>query len=92
MEAAGASGLTDKDIDAGLEAWRSEPGVLLAYSEGRMSRRQAMQALGLEPERQADFVEAMIKRGIPWPEADPAQIDREAEIVAASIREAYDEG
>jgi hypothetical protein len=66
--------------------------VLLAYSEGSISRRQAMQALDLEPERQADFVEAMNRLLIPWPKADPSQIEQEADIVVKAIQEAVDEG
>ena len=60
--------------------------VLRAYSEGRASRREAMETLGLPPERRADFVAAMNRLGIAWPRPDPEQIDQEAEIVVEAIR------
>lgn len=59
--------------------------VLRAYSEGLVSRRKAMEALGLPPERHADFVAAMNRLAIVWPKPDPAQIEREAEIVVEAI-------
>jgi hypothetical protein len=76
---------------APLDDVRAAP-VLEAYSAGRISRRQAMQALDLDPERQPEVVEAMNRLGIPWPEIDRGQIDQEAEIVVQAILEAADEG
>ncbi len=84
-------GWSANEASAVLDDARARP-VLLAYSAGSLSRRQAMQALDLEPERQADFVEAMNRFSIAWPKADPEQIEQEAEIVAGAIREAGDEG
>lgn len=75
---------------APLDDARLRP-VLAAYSGRKVSRRQAMDALGLAPERQADFVDAMNRLSVPWPNADPDQIEREAEIVVQAIREAEDE-
>lgn len=60
--------------------------VLRAYSNGRTSRREAMEALGLPPERRADFVEAMNRLDVEWPTPDPEQIDQEAELVVEAIR------
>jgi negative regulator of replication initiation len=62
--------------------------VLLAYSEGKISRRQAMRTLDLAPERHGEFVEAMNRLSVTWPKADPGQIEREADIVVRAIREA----
>ncbi len=69
---------------------RARP-VLLGYSEQKISRRQAMDALDLTPERQAEFVEAMNRLSIPWPKADPEQIDREADIVVQAIQTSADD-
>ena len=62
--------------------------VLRAYSDRRMSRRQAMDALGLTPDRYPDFVDAMNRLSVPWPKVDPEQIDREAETVVQAIQTA----
>jgi plasmid stability protein len=64
--------------------------VLLAYSEGRTSRRQAMDALALAPERYPDFVEAMNTMAVPWPRPDPEQIEREADILVQAMSEPKD--
>ena len=69
-----------------LDEVRAHP-LLVAYSERRLSRRQVMQALDLTPERQAEFVEAMNIRSIPWPKSDPEEIEREAEIVVQAIQD-----
>jgi plasmid stability protein len=65
--------------------------VLRAYSEQRISRRRAMEAIGLEPDRYSDFVDAMERLAVPWPKVDRAQVEREAEIVAQAIEQANDE-
>lgn len=65
--------------------------VLQEYSVGRLTRRQAMDALGLAPERQPEFVAAMNRHSVPWPSPDPVQIELEAELVADAIREAEGE-
>ena len=68
-----------------LDETRAHP-LLVAYSERRLSRRQAMQALDLTPDRQVEFVEAMNRSSIPWPNTDPEQIEREADIVVQAIQ------
>jgi hypothetical protein len=55
--------------------------VLKSYSEGRTSRRRAMDEIGLAPDRYSDFVELMERHDVPWPKVDRSQIEREAEIV-----------
>ena len=65
--------------------------VLMAYSERRISRRRAMEAIGLEPDRYPDFVDAMERLAVPWPKVDRAQVEREAGIVARAIEAARDE-
>ncbi|MDP4021340.1 hypothetical protein Q8W71_01785 [Methylobacterium sp. NEAU 140] len=77
--------------DTPVVAEASAVPILRAYSEGRLTRRQAMQALHLAPDRQVDFVAAMNRFAIPWPQPDPGQIDREAALVAAAIAEAVGE-
>lgn len=83
-------GWSAAETPAPLDDAKARP-VLVAYSEQRISRRQAMDALGLAPERQEDFVEAMNRLSVPWPKVDPEQIEREAEIVVQAIHEAHDE-
>ena len=80
-------GWSANEVPAPLDDARARP-VLLAYSERTISRRRAMEALDLTPERHADFVEAMNRLSIPWPNADPEQIEREADIVIQAIQEA----
>jgi hypothetical protein len=65
--------------------------VLLAYSQRTISRRQAMEALDLTPERHVAFVEAMNGLSILWPEVDPEQIEHEADIVVQAIQESADD-
>ena len=66
--------------------------VLKSYSEGRTTRRRAMDEIGLAPDRYSDFVDLMDRRDVPWPKVDRNQIEREAEIVAEAIEDASDEG
>ena len=65
--------------------------VLSAYSEGRMSRSQAMESLALTPDRGVEFVEAMNRLSLAWPQADRRQIEREADIVVEAIRRSADD-
>jgi len=44
--------------------------VLKSYSEGRASRRRAMDEIGLAPERYCDFVDLMERHDVPWPKVD----------------------
>ena len=67
------------------------PAVFAAYSEGRVTRRRAMQELGWGPERTMAFAEAMNVMGLPWPTPDPDQIDAEARLVVDVIEENADE-
>lgn len=67
-----------------FEAWP----VLQAYSAGKLTRRQAMDRLGLPPDRYPDFAGAMNRLSIPWPKPDPAQIEREAALVVQAIQDA----
>src|SRR3954466_16149179 len=69
-------GWSANETPAPLDDARARP-VLLGYSQRRISRRQAMEALNLTPERHAEFVEAMNRLSVPWPKADPEQIERE---------------
>jgi hypothetical protein len=75
---------------APLDPDRARP-LLEAYSEGRISRRQVMDALGLPPERHADFVDAMNRLAVPWPQPNREQIETEAEVVVRAIQGAADE-
>ncbi len=84
-------GWVGSDQRAALDDAASRP-VFAAYAQGRMTRRQAMQALNLAPEDTAEFVEAMNRLGVPWPEADRAQVEQEAEIVVAAIQDAAGAG
>ncbi len=61
--------------------------ILESYSGGEVTRRQAMEALGLSPDRQPEFVVLMNRLKIPWPSPDPKQVDEEAELVASAIQE-----
>jgi plasmid stability protein len=83
-------GWATADAPAPLEGEQARS-VLLAYAEGRMSRRQAMDALGLAPERYSNFVEAMNTMSVPWPKLDPEQIEREADILVQAMSVPKDE-
>jgi len=61
--------------------------VLQACSSGKLTRRQAMDRLGLPPDRYPDFASTMNRLAIPWPKPDPAQIEREAELVVQAIQD-----
>ena len=65
--------------------------VLLRYSEGGISRREAMQDLGLRAEHTPAFVEAMNRMSIAWPVPDPDRIASEAQLVVDAIRGDDDE-
>ena len=65
--------------------------VLRTYSEGRTTRRRAMDEIGLAPDQYSDFVDLMQRLRVPWPQVDRKQIERQAEIVAEAIEEASDE-
>ena len=65
--------------------------VLQRYSAGEITRKQAMQALSLSPDRYGDFCETMARLAVAWPQPDREQIDREADIVVHAIGEAADE-
>jgi negative regulator of replication initiation len=65
--------------------------VLQAYAAGKLTRRQAMDRLGLPPDRYPDFASAMNRLSVPWPKPDPAQIEREADLVVQAIRDARGE-
>jgi len=82
-------GWATAEAPAPLDGEQARP-VLLSYAEGRMSRRQAMDALGLAPERHPDFIEAMNTMSIPWPKPDSEQIEREAEILVQAMLEPKD--
>lgn len=62
--------------------------VLTAYSERRVTRRRAMDEIGLRSDQYSDFVDLMSRLSVPWPSISRAQIEREAEIVAQAIAEA----
>jgi hypothetical protein len=82
-------GWSANEASTPLDDAKARP-VLSAYSEGRISRRQAMESLDLTPERHVEFVEAMNRLSVPWPKADPEQIEREADIVVQAIQESAD--
>jgi negative regulator of replication initiation len=65
--------------------------VLQAYADGRLTRRQAMERLGLTPDRYPDFAGAMNRLSISWPKPDPTQVEREAELVVQAVRDARGE-
>ena len=65
--------------------------VLMTYAEGRISRRRAMEAIGLQPDQYSALVVTMERLSLPWPKVDRAQVEREADIVARAIAEACDE-
>jgi len=65
--------------------------VLKSYSEGRTSRRRAMDEIGFAPDRYSDFIDLMERHDVSWPKVDRKQIEREAEIVAEAIEDASDE-
>ncbi len=65
--------------------------VLTNYSNGRTSRRRAMDEIGLSAEKYSEFVDLMRRHCVPWPKIDREQVEREAEIVVAAIKEAGDE-
>lgn len=54
-------------------------------------RRATMDRLGLTPDRQPEFVDAMNRLSVSWPSPDPEQIEREAELVVEAIRNAEHE-
>jgi hypothetical protein len=83
-------GWSANEASTPLDDARARP-ALLAYSERRISRRQAMESLDLTPERQGEFVEAMNRLSVPWPKADRDQIEREAEILVQAIQESGDD-
>lgn len=69
-----------------LDDPRARP-LLEGYSEGRISLRQAMDALGMPPDRYSEFVDGMNDLKLPWPRPSKEQIEAEAEIVAQAIQE-----
>lgn len=62
--------------------------VLTAYSDGRTTRRRAMEEIGLPPDGYPAFVDLMSRLSVPWPSISRAQVEREAEIVAQAIADA----
>jgi len=55
-----ATGLTSPDDERVLSALRD-------YSDGRTSRRRAMDEIGLAPDQYSDFVDLMQRLDAPWP-------------------------
>ena len=65
--------------------------ALHGFSEGRLTRRQAMASIGLTPDRYVDFVGMMADAKTPWPPVDRASVEAEGEVVARAISGALDE-
>lgn len=66
---------------------RSQRDFLISYSRGQLSRREAMEALNLDPSAVTEFVRLMNSQSIPWPKADRQQAEQEAEGVLALLDE-----
>lgn len=64
---------------------RTERDFLISYSRGQLSRRDAMEAMGMEPSSVSEFAKLMNFERIPWPKAPRDQAEREAEQVLALL-------
>lgn len=78
--------------EAGAEAYsgaiapnRTQRDFLIAYSRGQMSRRETMEAVGMDPSAVAEFAKLMNSQNIPWPKADRQQAEREADELLALV-------
>lgn len=69
--------------EAGRSGAEDAPAVLRRYAAGAIDRRAGMRQLGLAPEQYRDFADAMNRLHLSWPRPDPAQIAREAAVLAA---------
>lgn len=66
---------------------RSQRDFLISYSRGQLSRREAMDAVGMDPSAVTEFTKLMNSQGVPWPKADRQQAEQEAEGVLALLGE-----
>jgi hypothetical protein len=66
---------------------RSQRDFLISYSRGQLSRREAMEAVGLDPSAVTEFARLMNSQDIPWPKADRRLAEDEAEKVLALLDE-----
>ena len=66
---------------------RTQRDFLISYSRGQLSRREAMEAVGMDPSAVMEFTKLMNSQGIPWPKADRQQAEREADEILALLDE-----
>lgn len=66
---------------------RSQRDFMISYSRGRLSRRETMEAVDLDPSAVTEFARLMNSQGIPWPKADRQQAEQEAEEVLGLLDE-----
>jgi prevent-host-death family protein len=52
---------------------------LIAYSRTEISRREAMDGIGMEPTDTVAFASLMNSEGIPWPKVDRERAERQAD-------------
>jgi uncharacterized protein (DUF433 family) len=71
---------------------RESTTILTKYSTGEITRSEAMRRLGLDVVELGKFTELMETYEIPWPVTDRQRAEKEAEIIAAAIKDARDEG
>ena len=64
---------------------RTQRDFLIAYSRGRMSRHETMDAVGLDPSLVAEFAKLMNSQDTPWPKAERQQAEREADELLALV-------
>lgn len=53
--------------------------ALISYSRGQITRREAMDRIGVDSSNVAEFAKLMNSENIPWPKADRQQAEREAD-------------
>lgn len=64
---------------------RTQRDFLISYSRGQIGRREAMEAIGMDPSEVAEFGKLMNSQNIPWPKADRQQAEREADEILALV-------